>query len=372
MGDITYQDKDKHIAANSRNKWLDKDANEVKRVVNSKLDKAAFTGYTATTILVAGISGATNLGGVGLFTSIVNRNLRLKGLEAGVNITLTPTSTGITISSTGGGGGSSIYTGATPSTVIVGGINPGYQLTGKTSNQILEQMLVVYQIPAFIALSITGQASPIEVGIGLSGIKTFTWSTSNSANVQPNSIAIRNVNTNTLIASGLANDGSEAVSIGTITNTSPISQSWRGEGTNTHAGSFQSSNFTVTSLYPYFYGKVSSGGAPAGGNRPSATNALVTGGTKVVASSSGSIVINFNTTSNDYMWFAHPASVATKTTWVLTSLNNGSIGGGVSPGGNLFPDPNTISVTTVLWVGISYKVYIANYQSTANTNMTIS
>lgn len=95
---------------------------------------------------------------------------------------------------------------------------------------------------------------------------------------------------------------------------------------------------------------------------------MVTGGTKVVASSSETINITFAATSDDYLWFAIPSTSTSKTVWYVTALNNGSIGGSVSPGGNLFPAHDTVSVTTVLWGGVNYKVYISNFQ-TATTGV---
>lgn len=265
------------------------------------------------------------------------------------------------------------YTGATPSNTTVGGLLAGTVLTGKTISKLLETMLVVYQAPTFSAFSISSQATTIEVGTALSGNKTFTWSTTNNSNIATNTVAIRDVTSNSIIASGLANDGTELVNIGTITNTSPITRSWRAEATqaNNPSGNitFTSANFTVSSIYPYFYGKVASGGAPAGSNRPTATNALVTGGTKVVASSTGTITITFNSTSDDYIWFAIPSTSTSKTVWYVDTLNNGAIGGSVSPGGNLFPAFDSVSVTTVLWAGVSYKVYISNYQSSVSSAM---
>ena len=146
-----------------------------------------------------------------------------------------------------------------------------------------------------------------------------------------------------------------------------MSRSWRAEFTqqNNPSGNITgtSTNFTVSSIYPYFYGKVSSGGAAAGVNRPTANNALITGGTKVVASSTGTISITFNSTADDYSWFAIPSTSTSKTVWYVDALNNGTIGGSVSSGGNLFPANDVVSVTTVLWGGVSYKVYITNYQS---------
>lgn len=248
------------------------------------------------------------------------------------------------------------YSGVTTTNIAVGGLPAGSSLAGLTLSEIIEKMVTTYLSPAFSSFSITGQNTLIEVGTALSGDRTFTWSTSNASNVQADSIQIRNVSSNTLVSTGLTNDGSETVNIGTITNTSPIIQSFRAEGLNTNAIQFNSSNFTISSVYPYFYGKSSTS--------PTVNAAMVTGGTKVVASSTGTISISFNAES-EYIWFAHPASNTTKTVWYVSALNNGSIGG-VS---NLFGDFETVSVTTVNWSGVSYKVYISNYPTTTSGSM---
>lgn len=231
-----------------------------------------------------------------------------------------------------------------------------------------------YASPAFSSFLIQAQASIIEVGVVLSGVKTFLWSISNGFNVQANSIAIRDVTTNTLLASGLANDGNENLNIGAITNTSPMSHSWRGEGINTQSGAFNSSNFSVSSVYPYFWGTFASGGAAPGLNRPVANQSLINSGTKVVAGSSGTVNVNFNSTTDDYIWFAIPASNPVKTAWYVSVFNNGSIGGSVSVGGNLFPAPNGVSISsqTALWSGITYNIYISNYQTSVNQSMALS
>jgi hypothetical protein len=69
-----------------------------------------FTGSTGG----GSLTGATNLGtGEGLFAQVNGANLEFKSLVAGSNITITPSSTGVTIASTGGGGGSSYASGIT-------------------------------------------------------------------------------------------------------------------------------------------------------------------------------------------------------------------------------------------------------------------
>jgi hypothetical protein len=264
---------------------------------------------------------------------------------------------------TGSTGSSQYYTGLSPSNITVGGINSGTVLTGKTFTQLFQELLITYLSPSFPSFSITGQATLLEVGDVLAGLRTFTWSTLNSGNIQTNSLAIRDVTTNTILPSGssLSNTGSKQLNIGTITNTSPISYSWRIEGVNTKSIGFQSSNFTVSSIYPYYYGKVS-------GSRPTASAALVTGGTKVLANSNGTISITFNATA-EYLWFAIPSVSTSKTVWFVNNLNNGSIGGPVSPGGNLFPAFDSVSVTTVKWAGVSYKVYISNFATNTTDPM---
>ena len=173
--------------------------------------------------------------------------------------------------------------------------NAVLQLLGQIADCTCNGPTPPYVPPTFSAFLIGGQAPLIEVGTPLSGFKPFTWTTTTPANVQPNTVQIRDVNANALIATGLADDGSEAVNIGVIPHTTPIVQQWRAEAVDTQAAPFQSANFTVQSIYPYFWGKVASGGAPPGVNRPVADQALINSGNLVVASSAGTININFNT-----------------------------------------------------------------------------
>lgn len=253
-----------------------------------------------------------------------------------------------------------------PTTIAVGGYPLGSTFPiPQTMQQMWNNLLYPYIAPAFSSFSISGQNTLIEVGTALSGLKTFLWATTQALNVQPNSVAIRDVTANNLIASGLANDGTEIVNIGSISNLVPISQSWRTEAVNTNAVPFNSSNFSVSSIYPVFYGKVASGGAPSGSNRPLSDQALIDSGTKTVISSTGTITLSFGSTSDDYVWFAYPASSPSKLSWFIDALNNGAIGGAVFAGGNLFPNPDSVSIDspTVLWNGIQYKIYVSNYQS---------
>lgn len=126
-------------------------------IVDSKINNITFTGYTATTKILLNtklnatifntytgatntrvtnietnfVTGTTTLGGIGLFNSKTNHNLKFKGLVAGANIVLTPSSTGITISSLGSGGTSGGWS-TSGNTILNGNVN----IIGSTGNTI--------------------------------------------------------------------------------------------------------------------------------------------------------------------------------------------------------------------------------------------
>ena len=184
------------------------------------------------------------------------------------------------------------YNLASPTTTTVGDLSANTDITGLTAFEIIEQMTVSYQVPSFTFFSISGQANPVEVGSVISGFKSFLWATSNSANVaEP--LTIRDVSNSVDLDNQLVNSGSAAIDIGNLNTSTQRTQQFSIQALNTE-GSSLSRVYNISILYPYFYGKVSSGGAAAGSNRPVADQALIDSGTKVVSSSSGNISINFN------------------------------------------------------------------------------
>jgi len=176
----------------------------------------------------------------------------------------------------GGGGGMPTYAQASPSNTTVGGLVAGTSLTGLGLDVILADMLVSYLAPAFTSFSISGQSTAVEVGTTLSGSKTFTWSTSNSTNINTNSISILDITGSTTLASGLANTGSHASTIATVTNNTPASYQWQVQGTNTHSSVF-SSNFSVNWYYRSFYGTSASSNLNAAAIQALTSNALESG-----------------------------------------------------------------------------------------------
>ena len=137
----------------------------------------------------------------------------------------------------------------------VGGITAGTNLEDKSLYEVFDILLNPYQPPAFTSFAITGQSQTLEIGDSIaSGSKTFTWGTSNTANVQANSITISD-NSGTLL-SGQANNGSASYSLGSnITNTTVgATRTFNISATNTKSSTF-SSSFTVTWRANLYVGK---------------------------------------------------------------------------------------------------------------------
>lgn len=157
-------------------------------------------------------------------------------------------------SGSAGGGGGDTYTNATPVPVTLGGIDSGSTFSSVPLTQMFDRLLYPYQAPAFTAFSISGQSTTLEVGDQITaGSKTFTWSTSNSSNVSGSTLRILDFTNNTTIASGLANDGTETVSISAVSKSSATSHVYRISGSNTQGSGF-SRDFTVNWRWRMYWG----------------------------------------------------------------------------------------------------------------------
>jgi hypothetical protein len=129
----------------------------------------------------------------------------------------------------------------------------------------------------------------------------------------------------------------------------------------TNSDGYTSTNSkTLTALHPYFWGKVI-------GARPTRDQALIDSGNKVVASSTGTVIIDFNSSTDDWLWFAIPATSTSKTKWYVNALNNGNIGGG----SDLFDAEQLVTIDSpdLYWNGIQYKIYVSTYKSEVSEPM---
>lgn len=299
-------------------------------------------------------------------------------------------------SSTGGTGGNQTYSGDSPSNVTVGALSAGTTLTGRSITSILEEMLITTIEPNIIAPSNNftyNASSTYEYGCVIDidfeatfdrGCIDLDGSFQNYRSGDPNCYYLdgpglpTGVSTTSLsncqsitgytISSSTQNWNS---CVGYDCGPQPLDSDGNPYCSPLPSGVTGAETVSVSGIYPYYYGTVASGGAPAGSNRPSSDNDLITGGTKVLANSNGTLNINFNSSTDDYLWFAIPTGSTSKTCWYINALNNGSIGGTVSPGGNLFPDFDTVSACSAqgCWSNVNYKVYVSNYQSEVTSIM---
>jgi hypothetical protein len=142
-----------------------------------------------------------NLKGELIYTAISTSNtITLQKLNGGT--------IDIPFSGGSGGGSGDTYTNSNPTTATLGGIPFGSTFVSQTMTQMFDALLYPYQLPAFTSFTL-GITSPLEIGFDITTNQTFTWSTSNSTNVSPNTVTLAGYNLTTL--NGLANDGTEAV-----------------------------------------------------------------------------------------------------------------------------------------------------------------
>lgn len=129
--------------------------------------------------------------------------------------------------------------------------------TGLTPEEVWNLVAIEYISPSFSSFTMSGQATTVEVGTTLSGSKTFTWGATQSGNISPNSIIIRDQTNDTDLGTGLANDGSEILAIGSIQKNIQASNQWRISMQDTQSAT-HTRNFTVNWAYYQFYGSSAS------------------------------------------------------------------------------------------------------------------
>lgn len=114
---------------------------------------------------------------------------------------------------------------------------------------------------------------------------------------------------------------------------------------------------------PYFYGVVTST------SKPSKNQALINSGNIVYdIDVNSNLILPFDSTINQFSWFAIPATASSKAFWFVDETNNGDIGGNR----NLFDTEITITIripNTLL--DIDYKIYSTNY-ATDISSITVS
>ena len=296
-----------------------------------------------------------------------------------------------------GGGGSGLYDTTIPDndvSVVVGGAGAELALVWKTRTLVecFDAILFPTLYPTYTAptLSFSAAQSGIkEIGSAVSQVITLSATKNDAAAF--NYLAIKKdgsvvgatgaptISSATAVAAQYGhndpNNPNYTYGLATYNSSYTVSAgptSWSGTGTynsgalpkqtnkdtldasNPYAagGTLNSSSITITGIYPYFWGTSSTQPTTS-----SIAAAIAAGtATKVLASAASSITITF-AASASYVWFAHEAGYATKTTWYNTGLNQGAIGAGQFI---LAPVTANASSSQGYWSNASFKMYISS------------
>lgn len=176
--------------------------------------------------------------------------------------------------------GNNSYTGNSPTTVTVGGLSSGSNISNLPISDVIQSIVAPYINPAFTSFSVSGQSQTVEATTTLSGAKTFTWSIAANSGVVPTVTIYNNTTASNLLA-GTPNDGSQSITITTIKlSTNGQTQSWRAIGNNTSpTATFNSANFDVTARFYLWHGAVSTVPTTSAGIRALPSNQFYVGGT---------------------------------------------------------------------------------------------
>jgi hypothetical protein len=217
--------------------------------------------------------------------------------------------------------------------------------------QMWDALLYPFQAPVWTAFSISGQTSPLEVGASIPANRIFTWSASNSSHINAGSVNLLDITGSGLIASGLSyGDTPYTSTYPAITHNSPITHTFRIQGTNTQSTVF-TRDYNVTWAWRLYYGT---------GSLPTLTES----GIESLASSTLASTKNgtYSFVAGDYKYFAWANSLGSP-----TAVNGFFAGGfpvamaGPADGYN-YLDSNgwyydAVNVTNAFSQTITYRVY---------------
>lgn len=205
--------------------------------------------------------------------------------------------------------GVGFYTNSTPVPQPLGGIQTGTTFNNVSLTAMFDALLYPYQLPSFSSFSLN-ESSPVEVGYTISsGSKTFTWTTTNSSSLVPNSVSIEDTTDSTILATGLANDGTENISISSIQYLTDSSHIWSISAQDTHSGSL-SRTYTIDWYWKIYYGEHASG---------SLTDADISSLRTSELSNAAAYTYAFIAATQKYKYIAYPSSFVTLTTFQDTA-----------------------------------------------------
>ena len=234
--------------------------------------------------------------------------------------------------------------------VAVGGIPAGTTFSNATMKDMWDALLKPpYQQPNFTSFTFNHGGDIREVGDAIiGGTYNFTWGTTYPANIQTDSVTIKDLTNNVILLSGTANDGSAVITLPTINKSTPSSHQWRANAVRTNSTVFYSPTVTVSWLWRRYYGIQSSTSLTAaqiqGLNSELATNRLG----------------NYTFGAGNYKYFAWPTSFGAPTLFRDFNTNLAVAMAGVDEGyttpvGSYYAQ--VVSVTNIWGYTTNYYVF---------------
>lgn len=206
-----------------------------------------------------------------------------------------------------GEAGVTLYTNPDPTPISVGGIPLGSTFNSQTMQQMWDALLYPYQEPQFLTFIMQNQSSTLEVGASVPANPTFTWTTINNENINPDTTVIKN--NDTVIADHISNTSPFTVTDGPVTRTTAGSNSWSIEQTNTKNEVF-TRWFTVLWQWRVFYGESVS--TPLNENQIESLR---------MGSLRNGFTGTFSFQTGGYKYFVYPSLMGTATTFKDSSTN---------------------------------------------------
>ena len=250
----------------------------------------------------------------------------------------------------GGSGGSCTYTSSSPSNVEVGGIPSGTSFNNTPCEDVLEQLLHKYLLPAFSDFKLD-RPSVVEVGSDLSGSGNATWSTTNSGNVQPNTVDIDDITGGTNLVSNTADDGSEAVTLTSVVHNTQATHTFRISAQNTKGDTF-TRDYNIHWYFRVFYGNESTTPLDENGIEGLSDNLLTNTFARTYHYASG----------GGYKYVCYPTSFGTASTF--TDVDTGFA--------VAMESPYVVSVTNGLGITQDYNVHRTTNVINGELNMSVS
>jgi hypothetical protein len=156
---------------------------------------------------------------------------------------------------------SNIYTGTSPTTLKVGGLEIGTNISGQSYDAIIQSMLAPYILPTISLFTMSGQSQTVESGTVIEGVETFINTFTQIQNILNNSLKIfyntteiaNNLSISTLTSTTSTIDVPLINLIGNNTNYSFKSKII---ATDSNETEIESPLFTIVSRYKQFFGNV--------------------------------------------------------------------------------------------------------------------